>query len=81
MLESCIERHEDFAVYALANLLTMSVVALAGLVLNARQAAISNSVAKLTLLLALVSFGLASYTGYLGGQIRHTELNGAAATA
>ena len=81
VLESRIERHEDFAVYALANLLTMSVVALAGLVLNARQAAISNSVAKLTLLLALVSFGLASYTGYLGGQIRHTELNGAAATA
>ena len=49
--------------------------------LNARQAAISNSVAKLTPLLALVSFGLASYTGYLGGQIRHTELIGAAATA
>ena len=49
--------------------------------MNARQAAISQSVAKLTLLLALVSFGLASYTGYLGGQIRHPELNGAAATA
>ena len=78
VLESRIQRHEDFAVYALASLLTLGVVALAGLVLNARQAAISNSVAKLTLLLALVSFGLASYTGYLGGQIRHTELNGAA---
>ena len=34
VLESRIKRHEDFAVYALASLLTLGVVALAGLVLN-----------------------------------------------
>ena len=59
----------------------MGVAALVGLVLNARQSSFSNSVARLTLLLALVSFGLVGWTGYLGGQIRHTELNGAAAPA
>lgn len=79
VLESRIERHEDFAVYALVSLLTLGVVALAGLVLNAHPSSRSNVVARLTLLLALVSFGLVGYTGYLGGQIRHTELNAAAA--
>ncbi len=79
VLESRIERHEDFAVYALVGLLTLGVVALAGLVLNARQSAFSAPVAKLTLALALIGFGLVGWTGYLGGQIRHTELNGAAA--
>lgn len=78
VLESRIEQHEDFALYALISLLALGVVALTGLVLNARQASFSNTVARLTLLLALVSFGLVGYTGYLGGQIRHTELNGAA---
>ena len=80
VLESRIERHEDFAVYALISLLTLGGAALIGLVLNARQAAARTLVAKLTLLLALVSFGLVGWTGYLGGQIRHTELNGAFAT-
>lgn len=81
VLESRIERHEDFAVYALISLLTLGGAALVGLVLNARQSSFSNSAAKLTLLLALVSFGLVAWTGYLGGQIRHTELNGTAAAA
>ena len=76
--ESRIGQHEDFALYALVSLLALGAVALAGLVLSTRQAAVSNVVAKLTLLLALVGFGLAGWTGYLGGQIRHTELNGAA---
>lgn len=76
VLESRIERHEDFAVYALVALLTLGAVALAGFVLSARRSSLSPRMAALVLLVALVSFGLVGWTGYLGGQIRHTELNG-----
>jgi len=34
----------------------------------------------LTLLVTLISFGLVARTGYLGGQIRHTEISTASPT-
>jgi hypothetical protein len=30
----------------------------------------------LILFISIISFGLVARTGYLGGQIRHTEING-----
>ncbi|WP_310394199.1 hypothetical protein [Hymenobacter sp.] len=79
VLESRIERHEEFSEFALVALLAMGALALGGLVLSARRSAHSPRMAALVLLAALVGFGLVGWTGYLGGQIRHTELNSGAA--
>lgn len=52
VLESRIECHEDFAVYALISLLALGAAALAGLVLNARQTALAGATATVRWLAA-----------------------------
>ena len=46
----------------------------AGLYVTIKKSSLANTVAILTLTITLVSFGLVARTGYLGGQIRHTEI-------
>ena len=74
--ESAIETHEDFAVIALWSLSILGVAAIAAMVFSRMKHKVSQSVAVVILILTLISFGLAARTGYLGGQIRHTELSG-----
>ena len=64
VLEGNIKAHEDFALYALV-----------GLIVTLRQSVYTRTVAYMILILSLSSFILVARTGYLGGQIRHTELN------
>ena len=73
--ESIIEEHEDFAVFALVSLLILGVASIAGLFLTLRKSALSKTIAIVVLFISLISFGLVARTGYLGGQIRHTEIN------
>ena len=70
-----IEQHEDFSVFALIALIVLGVVSLIGLFLTLRKSSLTRSVALVTLFISLISFGLVAWTGYLGGQIRHTEIN------
>lgn len=70
-----IEQHEDFSVFALIALIVLGVVSLIGLFLTLRKSSLIRTVALVTLFISLISFGLVVWTGYLGGQIRHTELN------
>ena len=70
-----IERHSDFAVYALVSLCILGAASLIGLVVSLKKSPLSATIAKLILVIALISFGLIARTGYLGGQIRHTEIN------
>lgn len=72
--ESIIEQHQEFALFALIALITVGVAALIGLFLRQKNPAIIKMVAIVTLILSLVSFGLVGWTGYLGGQIRHSEI-------
>lgn len=72
--ENIIEQHADFAAYALVALITVGVMALIGIYLKFTKSTFAKPVAIATLLLALISFGLVARTGYLGGQIRHTEI-------
>lgn len=72
--ESIIEQHQDFALYALIGLIIVGVASLLGLFLNHKNSSLTRAVATTTLLLSLISFGLVAWTGYLGGQIRHTEI-------
>jgi len=74
--ENVIEAHEDFAVFALISLIVLGVSSIAGLFLTLRKSALIRTVAVVVLAISLISFGLVARTGYLGGQIRHTEIKG-----
>ncbi len=77
VLEATMEAHEDFAVYALISLITLGVASLIGLFLTLRKSELTRTAATVILFISLLSFGLVARTGYLGGQIRHTEVSGA----
>jgi len=72
--ENIIEQHADFAVYALIALIVTGVSSLLGIYFKHTKSAFAKPIVSATLFLALVSFGLVARTGYLGGQIRHTEI-------
>ncbi len=78
VLENMIERHEDFAIYALVSLIVLGVFSLFALFVSIRNLPIAKSVSVGVLIISLVSFGLVARTGYLGGQIRHSEISTAA---
>jgi uncharacterized membrane protein len=76
-----IEEHSDFAAYALTALIFLGVSSVAGLIFSLKKAASSRKIAIFSILICAVSFGLIARTGYLGGQIRHTEINPSPANA
>lgn len=78
--KNMIDEHEDFAVFALVSLIILGVTSIGGLFLTIRKSALTSTAAIVILLISLISFGLVARTGYLGGQIRHTEINNSAAT-
>ncbi len=78
--ESTIELHEDFAVFALISLIILGVASIIGLFLTLRKSALTKKIAFVVLFTSLISFGLVARTGYLGGQIRHTEINNVTTT-
>jgi uncharacterized membrane protein len=69
-----IEQHSDVALYALVSLCILGITAIAGLFLSIKKPALSGMTARAALVISLISFGLIAWTGYLGGQIRHTEI-------
>ncbi len=73
--KNMIGQHEDFALYALVALIVAGLVSLLGLYLSIKKSPMASTVALLTLFAAIISFGLVARTGYLGGQIRHTEIS------
>ena len=74
VLENKIELHEDAAMYALISLIAVGVTSSIALVVSRFKPTLVKSTAIIILFLSLVSFGLVARTGYLGGQIRHTEI-------
>lgn len=62
-------------------LIVTGVVALVVLIFTLRKSSLTITLAIVTLVLALISFGLMARTGYQGGQIRHTELGTSTANA
>ena len=72
--ESIMEQHEDFAMYALISLIVLGVSSLFALFVTQKNSSLSKTAAILTLALSLISFALVARTGYLGGQIRHSEI-------
>ena len=76
--ETLIEQHEEFALFALIGLIMVGLFALIGLYITLINSTLIRTVALITFVLSIISFGLVARTGYLGGQIRHSEIrNGA----
>ena len=73
--EATIEKHEDFALFALISIIILGVASLIGLLATLSKSTWTRTLAFVVLFIALFSFALVARTGYLGGQIRHTEIN------
>jgi len=73
--KTMIEEHEEFAERTLIAIIAMGVTALAGIFFTLRNATFAKAVAVIVLVTSLICFSMAAWTGYLGGQIRHTEVN------
>ena len=74
IMELNIKTHEDFAIYALVSLIILGIAAIIGLVYTWKNSPFTRNIALLLLFISIISFGLVARTGYLGGQIRNTEI-------
>ena len=79
IVESVIEQHEEAAEVALWMIELTGVIALAGLLLRKKEWFRSNGFYAIIFLCSLGAVSSISYTGYLGGKIRHTEVAGGGA--
>lgn len=72
--KNVIEEHAESALISLIALIVVGCISLIGLFVTLKQSPLIRLFSMIILFSALVAFGLAARTGYLGGQIRHTEI-------
>jgi uncharacterized membrane protein len=77
--EATVLRHDDAAWYAVIAAILLGLVALGGLWRFRGTAAPPRWFTATALTLAILTSGLMVWTGWIGGQIRHSELSGAPA--
>jgi uncharacterized membrane protein len=80
VVKNMIDQHEDFAVISLISLIILGIVSIIGILLILRKSSFAKTASIAILFISLISFGLVARTGYLGGKIRHTEINNSAAS-
>jgi uncharacterized membrane protein len=73
--ESAIELHEEAAELAIILMSLTGLIALISLIVNKFKPALANKFYVVVLLFSILSFVSMARVGYLGGKIRHTELN------
>ncbi|SKB48696.1 DUF2231 domain-containing protein [Daejeonella lutea] len=73
--EQVIKTHEEAAELALISLAILGLLALIGVVFNARLIAYKRTLSIFILVFSIISFALVARTGYFGGMIRHSEVN------
>lgn len=74
VIKSIIEAHEEASEIAFWTLIAAGFVSLVSLVMQKLQNKIAKTFVALSFLLSVITSGLMIRTGYLGGQIRHTEV-------
>lgn len=74
ILEISIKRHEDFALVALISLITLGISSLIALFFTWKGSYLIKLFAFIILFISMVSFGIVARAGYLGGEIRHSEI-------
>jgi uncharacterized membrane protein len=75
VLKDNIEKHEDAATISLVVLIILGISSVIGIYVSYKNSKYIKRVANVTLFLSILSFGLIACAGFLGGQIRHTELS------
>jgi len=75
MRKRLINEHEEAADIALIAIIILGIISLIAILANYRRWTFSNSMGWIALVVSLITFGIVARTGYLGGQIRHTEIN------
>lgn len=76
--ENVMKEHEEFAMFALVSLIVLGISSLFALFVTYKKSTLLKTASIATLVISLVSFALVARTGYLGGQIRHTEISATA---
>jgi len=76
--KNMLEQHEEASEFALVALIILGIASIAGLYFTSKKSQFTRGLAWATLFISLVSFSIIMRTGYLGGQIRHTEINSTA---
>lgn len=77
--KNIIEQHEESAKLTFGVIIALGILSVAGLVFTWKNSKFAKGMAILVLIVSLTCIGMVSYTGWLGGQIRHTEIGKAAA--
>jgi uncharacterized membrane protein len=78
--DKIVEAHEEFAVVALVAIGILALLSLLAVFLTGRKTSWNRPFSWLLLIFSLITFAVMARTGYLGGQIRHTELTTVAPT-
>lgn len=73
--ETMLEEHEDAGKLAFWIMVISGIAAFISLLLVRSRRQMAGALYTTVLLISLVSFGFMARAGYLGGQIRHTELS------
>lgn len=71
--ENMIKIHERAGLYALISLVALGIMSVVALLISRAKTSMIRSTSFIILFVSMVSFALVARTGYLGGQIRHTE--------
>lgn len=79
--EAIIHEHEEAADLALWVMEALGALSLVALVIPSGKEKTARTLVGVAFALSLVSFGLMARTGYLGGQIRHSEIRSGVAAA
>lgn len=69
-----IHEHEEAALFGLISLIVVGLNSILGLIFNFKNSEKARLIAKIALICSLFSFSVMVRVGYLGGQIRHTEI-------
>jgi uncharacterized membrane protein len=77
VVEESIKTHEDSASVTLISLIILGTASIIGVYLTFKKSIYTSSTAFIVLFVSVFSFILVARTGYLGGKIRHTEINDA----
>lgn len=77
--KNVIEEHAESAIISLALLIGAGGISVVGIFVTWKGFSLIRPVALIALFASLVGFGLIIRTGFLGGQIRHTEIGTRAA--
>lgn len=72
--KSIIDEHSESALVSLIALIAAGALSFIGLIVTLKGHSLTRPVALVTLFVSLTGFGLVARTGYLGGQIRHSEI-------